>query len=192
MNIASSGSWVTNRQAAPLFFSTCSVASRTWSRSRASRPENGLVQQHHPGLGRQRAGQRHPLLLPAREHVRKGVRVFGDADLAQHLLRPLPARRAVAKQPERDIVAHVEMREQRVVLKHQPHAALLRRHVDRVIARTILPLSRMVPCCNRSSPAARRSAVDLPRPTAQQAHDLARPDAHGEIVDGANAGRSDG
>ena len=67
----------------------------------------GLVEQQQPRRRRQRAGQRHPLLLAARELggiFRPGI---GQADQRQQLVDPFrdrAARLAAAHQPVADIV----------------------------------------------------------------------------------------
>ena len=45
----------------------------------------GLVEQQHLRAGRQRPGQRHPLLLAAGEHVRVGAGIGFQADAGQRL-----------------------------------------------------------------------------------------------------------
>ncbi len=73
MNIASSGSCVTISVVGAAVLDECSVSSRTWLRRRVSSPENGSSSSKHARLRRQRAGQRHALLLAARQCVRIGV-----------------------------------------------------------------------------------------------------------------------
>ncbi len=96
-----------------------------------------LVEQEHLGLDRERAGERHPLPLAARELGRVAVaellqlheleqRVDPLADLG---LRPLPDR-----QPEGDVVAHGHVLEGGVVLEDEADAALLRGELGRVLA----------------------------------------------------------
>src|SRR5690625_5303466 len=48
---------------------------------------DGFVGQHHRRLLRERAGNSDPLLLPAGEGVRADVRLFGNADAGQALMR---------------------------------------------------------------------------------------------------------
>jgi hypothetical protein len=88
----------------------------------------GLVEEHQPGARRERPGERHPLLLAAREHVGIALGMTAHVDLGEQLLGPLPARRgAQGPQAEGDVVEDAQVREQRKVLKHQAHPALLRR-----------------------------------------------------------------
>ena len=54
----------------------------------------GLVEQHQLRLHRQRAGDRHALLLAARELRRVGVELVGEADAVEQLARPRSRRLA--------------------------------------------------------------------------------------------------
>ena len=87
-----------------------------------------LVEQHQLRRGRQRAGQRHALLLAAGESVRVGARVGRHVDGGQQLgdapLAPTPV---AAVEPEGDVLADAQMREQGEVLEHQADPAPLRR-----------------------------------------------------------------
>ena len=96
-----------------------------------------LVEEEHLRLGRERAGQAHPLALAAGElggiampevleldEVQELVDAFGDLRL-----RPL-----AHLQPEGDVVAHRHVLEGRVVLEDETDVALLRRHGGRVLA----------------------------------------------------------
>ena len=99
-----------------------------------------FVQQQQARLGRQRARQRHALLLSARKLVRKTPLGTTQAHQIQHLGLPrgtLGARQAV--DAEADVLAHIEMRKQRVILKHHADTPLLGRHrapdlADHVVA----------------------------------------------------------
>ena len=62
-----------------------------------------------------------PIELDQRDHL-------GDAGV------DVGARHAGALQPERDVVAHVEMRKQRVVLEHHVDGPLMRQHLRDVLA----------------------------------------------------------
>ena len=127
--IASAGACVTIRQVARVSRSSCSVSSCMRSRSCTSRPENGSSISITAGRGSDRARQRHPLLLAAREDVRIVVGVALEADAGQRRQRLagriLPRQRL---QPEGDVVADGQMRKQREVLEHQADVALLGRH----------------------------------------------------------------
>ena len=94
-----------------------------------------LVQQQRTGLRRQCARQGHALALATGKLVRHllGQRVdvqrlqpLVHLGLARTRARIAPA----ALQAEADVLAHRQMREQRVVLEHITHVALLRRQVD--------------------------------------------------------------
>ena len=99
------------------------------SHARVERAER-LVEEQDARLRGERAGERHPLPLAARELVRIAVGVAVQLDeieelvdaLADLLLRPLPDR-----QREADVVAHGHVLERRVVLEDEADVALLRR-----------------------------------------------------------------
>ena len=87
-----------------------------------------LVQQHRPRRGRERTGERHPLLLPAGELVRISVGEVREAQPLQHPACGAPAFRPWrCLQPEAHVVDGTHVGEQRVVLEHQADAALLGR-----------------------------------------------------------------
>ena len=90
----------------------------------------GLVEQQQPGLGRQRPGQCHTLLLPARELVRMQMAGLSQTHQCQHLLdtrKPLGGRQV--RQAKAHIARHVQVRKERVVLKHHADAPRLGRQV---------------------------------------------------------------
>ena len=92
--IASSASWVTSSVGVP---ASRSSGQRLVAHLRAQRGVQGrerLVEQHQLRLRRQRPGQRHPLLLAAREGVRIGAGVGAHVDRGQQLGHALLARRA--------------------------------------------------------------------------------------------------
>ncbi len=87
----------------------------------------GLVQQQHLRLDHQRARQRHPLLLPARELVGHALAVAGQVHQRQGFVHPaayLGRRHAPLHQAEGHVVAHAQVRPQCVVLEHHAHLAL--------------------------------------------------------------------
>ena len=87
----------------------------------------GLIEQQHLGLVRQRTRHRHALLLAAGELRRQPLIHALERHQAQQLLATLPARPGAHvphAQRELDVLCHRHMAEQRVVLEHQPHAAL--------------------------------------------------------------------
>ena len=96
-----------------------------------------LVQQEHPRLGGQRTGQRHALLLPAGELVHAAplqARQVDQLERARDPLRQLGAAHVERLEPEADILADVEVGEQRVVLEHHPEPAMHRFHPGDILA----------------------------------------------------------
>ena len=88
------------------------------------RAERFVEQQELRLLG-QRARQRHALLLSAGQLVRLALGIGRKLHQIEHFLDArldLRRRHAFALQPERDVIPHIEMRKQRIRLKH---------HVDR-------------------------------------------------------------
>ena len=76
-----------------------------------------------------------------------------------------PARSAAAwPSPKRDVARDRQVREQRVVLEHQPDPAPLGLHEPAARAGDLLAGDRTEPASGRSSPATSRSTVDLPQP----------------------------
>ena len=87
-----------------------------------------LVEQQHARIGDERARERHALLLPAGQLRREPLRLGLHLDKAQHLTRlgaTLDLRHTAHAQAERDVVDAVEMREERVALKHHRGAPSL-------------------------------------------------------------------
>ena len=87
-----------------------------------------LVEQHHLGLDRECSGDRHPLLLAARELAHGLVRGVGQVDQAQELLGPLAALGLVDPahlEPEGDVLPDRHQREQRQVLEDQRGGTLV-------------------------------------------------------------------
>jgi hypothetical protein len=96
-----------------------------------------LVQQQQLRLDRHGAGQGHALLLPAGKLARVAVRHRGEADQVQrtaHALIPRRAGHAAHLQPEGDVLGHRHVREQRVALEHDAHAALVGGNAGQVSA----------------------------------------------------------
>ncbi len=79
-------------------------------------------------------------------------------------------------EPERDVLRHGEMREQRVVLEHHADAALLGRHLHVPAARRRRSESTISPPCTGSKPAMHRRTVVLPQPEGPSRHPM-RPGA---------------
>ncbi|MNL29127.1 hypothetical protein D3C87_1508020 [compost metagenome] len=89
-----------------------------------------FVQQQQVGRGRQRAGQRHALLLATRDLVRIAVGGMGQAHQCQHFFDTAGTlgTRQLA-QAEGDVQRHRQVREQRVILEHHAHAAVFGRNL---------------------------------------------------------------
>ena len=85
-----------------------------------------FVEQHQPRLGRQRPGQGDALALAAGQLVRVAVTVAGQPDHAEPVVAPRrPGRAGQLAEPERDVVGRREVREQGVLLEHEPGVAVL-------------------------------------------------------------------
>ena len=99
---------------------------------RIERPER-LVHQQHLRVVCERAGDRHPLLHPARELLRIGARELCEAHLLEQPARdppPLLLRQAFQLRTELDVLPHTQPREERVRL--EDHPAVRARTVDLV------------------------------------------------------------
>ena len=90
MNIASSASWVTISAGMPAGLQHVQRVVAHLVAQPGVEAGEGLVEQQRLRPRRQRAGQRHPLLLAAGEHVRIGAGIGLQADAGQRL-RHLPA-----------------------------------------------------------------------------------------------------
>ena len=97
-----------------------------------------FVEQEDARLRRERARQRHPLLLAARQVGHRAPLEAGQVHQRERLGHPAGQLRAVhapALEPERHVGADVEVREERVVLEHHaeaPRHRRQRRHVPPV------------------------------------------------------------
>src|SRR5207302_5822993 len=80
-----------------------------------------LVEEEHARPARERARERDPLPLAARELARLRAGEVGDAEALEE--RPVAAREA-------DVPLHGEVREERVVLEEEAGGAALGRQVD--------------------------------------------------------------
>ena len=88
-----------------------------------------LVEHEQPRFGRERAGERDPLLFSARELADAATLEAGEPDQREGVAGAgvdLGAREALHAQPERDVALHVAVGEQRVVLEHEPEAPAVR------------------------------------------------------------------
>ncbi len=95
-----------------------------------------LIHEVHDGATGDRPRHRHPLALSARERERPPIEEILEAQQARSLRDArddLGPRRAAHLQPEGDVLAHVHVRIQGVVLEHHRDVAVLRRHVGDVL-----------------------------------------------------------
>ena len=97
----------------------------------------GLVHQDQAWLEHHRAGERHPLPLPAGELLDAALLVAGEVDQRQrppHPLAPGRFRQAAGAQREGHVLADVHVREEGVVLEDDADVAPVRRRVGDVAA----------------------------------------------------------
>ena len=90
----------------------------------------GLVEQQHFGSHDHRAGQRHALLLPARQLGRVALRQRCQVHQLQHLVHALLGllgRRSAHVQAEAHVLGHRHVRPDRVALENHGHAPVLGR-----------------------------------------------------------------
>ena len=123
-----------------------------------------LVEQQHLGLQHERARERDALLLAAGE-LRAAARARGPRArpgraCARRCARIVVLRRLALAQAERDVLEHVEVREQRVVLEDGGDRPPVRR--DAVSCRARRPRTR--PAVGSCSPEIICSVVVLPQP----------------------------
>ena len=88
-----------------------------------------FVEQEHLGLDRECPGDRHPLLLPARQLVDPPVGVAGQSDQLEHLRDPAPALgrgHAADLDAEADVLSTRHQRKQGEVLEDQRGRPLVR------------------------------------------------------------------
>ncbi len=135
---------------------------------------------------RQRAGQRHALLLAAGELVR--LSLFQPIELDQrhhlgHALGDVRARHAGALQAEGDVVAHVKMRKQRVVLEHHVDGTLVRQVLRDVVA--IQENAALVRRLEAGEHSEQRGLAAAAR--TKQREKFASPDIERQLVYGAKA-----
>jgi len=107
------------------------LASRTLAQRRVQVGQR-LVQEQHPRLGRERAREGHPLLLPPRELLHAPPLEPLEAHQPEDL-RHLVVVRPPSGESKRDVLTHVEVGEQRVMLEHHPTASLCGRHRRHVL-----------------------------------------------------------
>ena len=139
-----------------------------------------LVEQHHLGPHGERAGDGDPLLLAARELVRIGVELLGEAHELEHLLgdRPGLAPATLLHDPGRqhDVLADAQMREQIVALEHDADVGAERPQVARIVVERVAG-DRDVALADLLQPVDAAEHRALARAAAaDQRHDLARLD----------------
>jgi hypothetical protein len=91
-----------------------------------------LIEQEDLGIQHQSAGERHALLLPARELPRVALAEAAQPQIVQHLHNAGvdPGRCDLPQlEPVADVLLHRHVRPQGVVLEHHADAALIRRHI---------------------------------------------------------------
>ena len=97
----------------------------------------GLVQQQHLGLVDQTSGDGHALLLAAGKGIHMALAVALQIDQVQHSVYPagnLSLGELFQLQTEGDVVKHVQVGEQGILLKHGVHPALVGRNVGNLLA----------------------------------------------------------
>ena len=87
-------------------------------------PGERLVKQQNARIGCERSQQRNALLLAAREGMRIAIAHLREVHVGERTLDPRAVARSIS-QPESHILRDGQVGEQRKVLKHQPHTALL-------------------------------------------------------------------
>ena len=147
----------------------------------------GLIEQQHLGLVRQRARHRHSLLLAAGELRRQPLIHALERHQPQQLLAALPARLGAHvphAQRELDVLRHRHVAEQRVVLEHQSHAALAGGDV-----RDVAPVQRDAPMVDTGEPGDGAQQRALAAAAGAQQHEkLPVTDVERDVVDHRRAG----
>ncbi len=141
-----------------------------------------LVEQQHLRPVHQRSSQRDALLLPTGHLPGLALLEPPQLDQAQRVVDPgldLVLGDLLPAQPERDVLEHVQVREQRVGLEHGVDVALVRREVGDVAATQVdRPARRIL------EPADHPKRGRLPAPRGpEQAEELPLGDVEREIVD---------
>ena len=161
--IASSWVWVTCTKVMPSSRCIWRSCWRIWMRRNSSSAESGSSNKEDARLGDGGAGERDALLLAAGELRRETVGEFGEPDFLHHGVGGLAALGlgdAAHLQRKGDIVAHVQMGEQRVGLEHHGGTARHRWQADDVVAAD----KKISPAVGSSCPAIIRRIVVLPQP----------------------------
>ncbi len=133
-----------------------------------------LVEQQHVGIAGQRARQRDPLALAARQPPGALAGQVGDAQALEELVDALLA-------AEGHVGADRHVREQRVLLEHEPDGAPLGREVDLRLRVEPDPLAeRDAPAIGPAQPGDRAQDGGLPRPRWPDQRHRLRADAQAE------------
>src|SRR3546814_382824 len=136
-------------------------------------------------LARQRAGERHALLLAAGELSRPAVGVAGELHQGEHLLDPLGALLPGAAQhfqPEADVLSYRQVGEQRVALEHRVDRSLERRQAaQRAALQEDLAAARLFETADQPQQRGLAAARG-----AQQREELVLADREGNVVEGVN------
>ena len=141
-----------------------------------------LVEQQHLGLQHQRARDRDPLLLPARQLAGQAVVEAGEAEQGEPLARGGHALARGLRHPQSvaDVLQHGHVRKQGVGLEHHAHVASVAGEAgDVVAADEDLPAGRHLEAGDHSQ-RRRLSAAGWP----EQRHQRARLDGEGDVADG--------
>ena len=149
-----------------------------------------LVEQQHFRLDRQRARERDALPLSAGQLRRVPIAEVVELHELQQvgdLVGDLVVRRAMRSrshaEAERDVLEHRHVAEERVVLKHEPDAALARLPVRRVLA--VEQHAALVGRFEPGNDAQQRRLAAARR--AEQRHELARAHLEADVAQGREA-----
>ena len=160
---ASSWSWVTKMVVSPSRAAGGASRAACLAQLAVERAER-LVEQQQPRVEDDGAGQRHALLLAARELARQALARSPSSSTRRERLGDAPVDlapwRRCASRAGRRRCRHREMREQRVVLEHHADVAPGRRQGGDLRARRPSPM----PPSGVSKPATTFSSVVLPEP----------------------------
>ena len=140
-----------------------------------------LVEHQQLRIDDERAGQRHALLLPARQRGGIALRERAEADAVQHGRDPpasLDRIDAALAQAEADIVGDAEMRKQRVVLEDEADVALVGGQARQVAVSQPDGARRRRHEAGDEAQGRRLAASAR----AEQRNELARADADGEVL----------
>ena len=154
-------------------------------------PRERLVEEQRPRLREQHPHQRDPHPLPAGQRGRIAVRESREVHLGEGRLHPAAAFAPAARrgrEPEGEVAAHREMREQQLVLEQDAHPPRLRRETGDVASIETNPAPDLEDRRRRAGDDRQEGGLAGPR----RAHDgehVARRDG---AVEGDQAGLSQG